>query len=142
MSWTKGKQGYRFEHSSQELNEFLKGLEGGLKEEEAKYLFASRAAWKIGRNFGQLGPITDPDNAINIIHENNWQEQYEFMFENSIVGEISKTKEKIMELVDDNNIDEIAILTWCHNEEARIQSYELFANEFNLNVKKTLQKTC
>ena len=111
-------------------------------EEEAKYLFASRAAWKIGRNFGQLGPITDPDNAINIIHENNWQEQYEFMFKNSIVGEISKTKEKIMSLVDDNNIDEIAILTWCHNEKARIQSYELFANEFNLNVKKTLQKTC
>ena len=111
-------------------------------EEEAKYLFASRAAWKIGRNFGQLGPITDPDNAISIIHENNWQEQYEFMFKNSIVGEISKTKEKIMSLVDDNNIDEIAILTWCHNEKARIQSYELFANEFNLNVKKNLQKTC
>ena len=64
------------------------------------------------------------------------------MFQNSIVGEVSKTKEKIMSLVDDNNIDEIAILTWCHNEKARIQSYELFANEFNLNVKKTLQKTC
>lgn len=38
MSWTKGKQGYRLEHSSQELNEFLKGLDGSIKEEEAKYL--------------------------------------------------------------------------------------------------------
>ena len=38
MSWTKGKQGYRLEHSSQELNEFLKELDGSIKEEEAKYL--------------------------------------------------------------------------------------------------------
>ena len=64
-------------------------------EEEAKYLFASRAAWKIGRNYGHLGPITDPDNALNIINENNWNEQYDFMFKNSIVGETSNTKEKI-----------------------------------------------
>ena len=46
-------------------------------EEEAKYLFASRAAWKIGRNYSHLGPITDPDNALNIINENNWNEQYD-----------------------------------------------------------------
>ena len=38
MSWIKGKQGYRLEHSSQELNEFLKELDGSIKEEEAKYL--------------------------------------------------------------------------------------------------------
>ncbi len=38
MSWTKGKQGYRLEHSSQELNKTLKELEGSIKEEEAKYL--------------------------------------------------------------------------------------------------------
>ena len=38
MSWTKGKQGYRLEHSSQELNKTLKKLEGSIKEEEARYL--------------------------------------------------------------------------------------------------------
>ena len=38
MSWTKGKQGYRFEHSSSALNEELKELEGGIREEDAKYL--------------------------------------------------------------------------------------------------------
>jgi len=38
MSWTKGKQGYRLEHSSQELNNFLKEIDGGIKEEKAKYL--------------------------------------------------------------------------------------------------------
>ncbi len=38
MSWTKGKQGYRLEHSSMKLNKELLELEGGIKEEEAKYL--------------------------------------------------------------------------------------------------------
>ena len=38
MSWTKGKQGYRLDHSSSVLNEELKKLEGGIKEEDAKYL--------------------------------------------------------------------------------------------------------
>ncbi len=38
MSWTKGKQGYRLDHSSSVLNKELKKLEGSIKEEDAKYL--------------------------------------------------------------------------------------------------------
>ena len=105
-------------------------------EEEAKYLFSSRAAWKIGRNFGNIGPITDPDNALNIISEHNWEEQYKFLYENSLVGEVEQTCEKIKKLVKENDIDEISILTWCHNEKSRIKSYELFANCFQLSSNK------
>ena len=36
MSWIKGKQGYRLEYSSKELNKVLKELKGSIKEEEAK----------------------------------------------------------------------------------------------------------
>jgi hypothetical protein len=107
---------------------------------EAKYLFASRAAWKIGRNFGHLGPITDPDNALNIIHDNNWEDEYELMFSNSIVGEVDFTKNKIKKLVKENNIDEIAILSWCHSEKARVKSYELFADAFSLVSSERFQK--
>ena len=104
--------------------------------EEAKYLFSSRASWKIGRDFGHLGPITDPDNALTIINNNNWEDHYNSMYESSLVGEINYTKDKIDTLVKDNNIDEIAILTWCHDEMARIKSYELFASAYNLNRKE------
>ena len=38
MSWIKGKQGYRLEHSSKELNKLLKEMDGTLGEEESKYL--------------------------------------------------------------------------------------------------------
>jgi hypothetical protein len=37
MAWNKGEQGYRLEHSASELNEKLKALEGGIKEEDARY---------------------------------------------------------------------------------------------------------
>ena len=109
--------------------------------DEAKYLFSSRAAWKIGRNYGQLGPITDPDNALNIINDNNWDEQFETMYQNSFVGDPKVTKNKIYKLVKENKIDEIAILTWCHSENSRVKSYELFANEFELTSKKEFQKS-
>ena len=111
-------------------------------EKEAKYLFSSRAAWKIGRNFGHLAPLTDPDNALNIISVNDWEKEYEFMYNKSMVGDINLVYDKINVLVKDNDIDEIAILTWCHNESDRIKSYELFAKSFNLNSKSNLQKTC
>ena len=109
--------------------------------EEAKYLFASRAAWKIGRNYGQLGSITDPDNALSIINDNGWTEQYQNMYQNSLVGDANITKNKISNLVEENNIDEIAILTWCHNENHRIKSYEIFANAFELSEKREPEKS-
>ena len=37
MAWNKGEQGYRLEHSATKLNEQLKALEGGIKEEDARY---------------------------------------------------------------------------------------------------------
>ena len=37
MAWNKGEQGYRLDHSASELNEQLKALEGGIKEEDARY---------------------------------------------------------------------------------------------------------
>ena len=37
MAWNKGEQGYRLDHSATELNEQLKAMEGGIKEEDARY---------------------------------------------------------------------------------------------------------
>jgi luciferase family oxidoreductase group 1 len=108
--------------------------------DEAKYLFSSRAAWKIGRDIGHLGPITDPDNALNIINSNNWENEYNHMYENSLVGEINYTKDKIDKLIKENDVDEISILSWCHDENARIKSYELFSNAYELNIKNTNYK--
>jgi hypothetical protein len=39
-----------------------------------------------------------------------------------------------------NDIDEIAILSWCHSETSRVKSYELFAEAFSLNSSQHRQK--
>ena len=93
------------------------------------------------KKFWNHRPITDPDNALNIISEHNWEEQYKLLYENSLVGEVEQTCEKIKKLVKENDIDEISILTWCHNEKSRIKSYELFANCFNYLQIKLQQPT-
>ena len=50
--------------------------------------------WK----YGQLGSITDPDNALSIINDNGWTEQYQNMYQNSLVGDANITKDKISKL--------------------------------------------
>ena len=62
------------------------------------------------------------------------------MFSDAIVGEVDFTKNKIKELVKKNDIDEIAILSWCHSETSRVKSYELFAEAFSLNSNQNRQK--
>ena len=61
--------------------------------------------------------------------------------QNSLVGDANITKDKISKLVEENNIDEISILTWCHNESHRIKSYEIFAKTFELSSKREPEKT-
>ena len=58
-----------------------------------------------------------------------------------MVGDANITKDKISKLVEENNFDEIAILTWCHNENHRIKSYEIFANAFGLSEKREPEKS-
>ena len=43
--------------------------------------------------------ITDPDNALSIINDNGWTEQYQNMYQNSLVGDANITKDKISKLV-------------------------------------------
>ena len=97
---------------------------------KAKYLFASRAFWKIKRNFGQLDTLSSPEEALFNIKENSWDEEYNRMFENSLVGDKKVVNEKIKDL--NNNIsNEITVLTWCFDENERINSYKLFSETYN-----------
>ena len=52
------------------------------------------------------------------------------MFENSLVGDKKVVNEKIKDL--NNNIsNEITVLTWCFDENERINSYKLFSETYN-----------
>ena len=99
--------------------------------EKAKFLFSSRAFWKIKRNFGQLDSLSSPEESLSSIKENGWVDEYEKMFENSLVGDKKIVKEKIQILNETIKSDEITILTWCFDENERINSYQNFSETIN-----------
>ncbi len=99
--------------------------------EKAKFLFSSRAFWKIKRNFGELGSLSSPEESLFHIKENGWVEEYDRLFDNSLVGDKTIVKEKIKNLNKNINSDEITILTWCFDENERINSYKNFSETYN-----------
>ena len=94
--------------------------------EKAKYLFSSRAFWKIKRNFGQLDSLSSPQESLFNIKQNGWESEFEKLFFNSIVGSKKIVKEKLNDLNKTIKSDEITILTWCFDEKERIYSYKIF----------------
>ena len=100
-------------------------------DESAKYLYSSRACWKIERNFGEISTLKKPEEVLNVIYENDWSEKFDLMFEDSLVGSKQKVKEKVIELRNEIDFDELTILSWCYNEKEKINSYKFFAKMFN-----------
>ena len=96
-------------------------------DEKAEYLFSSRAYWKIARNYGELDTLKSPKDALSKLNENNWMSEFKNMISSSIVGSSETVKNKINSIKDDNDFDELTILTWCHDEKERINSYKIFS---------------
>ena len=55
--------------------------------------------------------------------------EFKNMISSSIVGSLN-CKKKLF-LKDDNDFDELTILTWCHDEKERINSYKIFSELIN-----------
>jgi len=99
-------------------------------EEEAFYHFRSRARSKIDRQKGILGAMMHPDKA------GHWQSvQDEALFTNmcqkGFVGSAGLVAQKMQDLSKDLGIEEIAVITWSHDNEMRKKSYTLLAKELS-----------
>jgi hypothetical protein len=53
------------------------------------------------------------------------------MISSSIVGSFKNIKNKISSLKESSDFDELTILTWCHDEKERINSYKIFSGLIN-----------
>ena len=65
------------------------------------------------KTLDNLTSLSSPDESLFHINENGWKEEYDKMFENSLVGDMKSIKNKIFNLIDDFNTNELTILTWC-----------------------------
>jgi len=100
-------------------------------EEEAWRLFDSRARWRMDRNSGRIGPMLPPEQAVrdySVIEQLALAE----MKAKAIVGTATVVAEKLKQLAERLQIQEVVVITWTHDPQAQRRSYELLAQEFAL----------
>ncbi len=98
--------------------------------EEAQYHFTSRALSRINRDKNILGPLLPPDEAAKASlapHEEARMAQFR---KDSFVGTGPEVAARITELKDRVGVDEMAVVTWTHDEQVRRRSYTLLAQAY------------
>jgi len=97
--------------------------------EDAQYHLTSRVLSRINRDRGFLGPLLSPDDAAEQL-KSHGQLRIEKIRRDSFVGTGPEVMARIVELKERVGVDEMAVVTWCHDEEARRRSYSELAKAF------------
>ena len=102
--------------------------------EEAQYHFSSRARWQLYRDKGLHLSFETPD--VSMAEEYNEYEQtrIEELRQKTFVGTGKEVAERITELANYLDVEEIAIVTWAHSDEARRNSYSEISKAFNMKA--------
>src|SRR5258708_8059694 len=90
--------------------------------EEAQYHFTSRALSRMNRDRGILVPLDAPDVAATALQAYD-QGRVERFRKDSFVGTGPEVAARIEELKNRVGVDEMAVVTWTHDEEVRRASY-------------------
>jgi luciferase family oxidoreductase group 1 len=100
--------------------------------EQAQYHFTSRALSRINRDKGILLPLEAPDVAAAAsltVHEQARMEQFR---KDSFVGTGPEVATRIRDLATEVGVQEMAVVTWTHDEDVRRESYTQLARAFDL----------
>jgi luciferase family oxidoreductase group 1 len=90
--------------------------------EEAQYHFTPRVLSRMHRDRGILGPLESPDAAAAALAQYD-QARVEQFRKDSFVGTGPEVVARIEELKTRVGVDEMAVVTWTHDEEVRWASY-------------------
>lgn len=98
---------------------------------QAWHLFESRARWRMDRNLGRLGALLPPDDAVRDLSAAE-QLALDRLKANALVGSASTVGSRLRQLARQLEVDEVVVITWTHDPQAQLRSYELLAREFSL----------
>jgi luciferase family oxidoreductase group 1 len=99
---------------------------------EAERLFATRARARVLRDRGQVAHLLPPDEAAAEPMSPTERQKIDALRANSIIGTGADVVQKLEALATRMGIQEIAILTWTHDVEARRRSYASIAEAAGL----------
>jgi alkanesulfonate monooxygenase SsuD/methylene tetrahydromethanopterin reductase-like flavin-dependent oxidoreductase (luciferase family) len=96
-------------------------------EEEARFQFSSRARVRLLRDLGVFVPMEPPAVAAAHPYTDAERARMDRLCADSLVGTGPQVAERIGELAMRLNVQEMAVVTWATDEDARRRSYELLA---------------
>jgi luciferase family oxidoreductase group 1 len=102
-------------------------------DEEAEFLYASRARTQLLRERGVWMPIDPPEKALAYPYTDAERAKLAEYRERAMIGTAPKVAAQLRALAEDQGVAEIAVVTWMYDEAKRRRSYELLAREFGLN---------
>ncbi len=100
--------------------------------DEARYHAASRDLWRLRQRTGVLAAFPPPEDALNYDFSEAERHFVEYHRRRQIVGDPGQVKARLTELAAAYGVEEIVVLTICHDFAARLRSYELLAEAFAL----------
>ena len=101
-------------------------------EEEAQHHFTPRAIWRLHRDRGVFLPFETPDAAAARQLSAAEAARVAQLRRESFVGTGPQVARRIEALARQVGVEEMAIVTWTHDEAARRRSYALLAEAFGL----------
>ncbi len=105
--------------------------------EEAERLFAPRALWRLFRDRGQFPPFPTAEDAAAHPYTEAEAARVARMRQRAIIGTGEEVRDRLAALTSGLGVQEVAILTPCHDAAARARSVTLLAEAFHLT--KTLR---
>ena len=103
-------------------------------EEEALLHYASRVKFRLHRDRGVFVPFEPAEVASAYLRETGQEARIEQYRKRELVGTGAQVAAGIRALAGEVGVDEIAIVTWTHDEAVRRRSYQLIAAEFGLGA--------
>ncbi len=101
-------------------------------EAAAQRLAASRDLWRLRLDQGILGPIPTVEEALAYPYSEPEMARVRFHRRRQVVGDPDQVKERLLALAAEYGVEELVVVSICHDSAARRRSYELLADAFAL----------
>lgn len=105
--------------------------------EEAERLFLPRALWRVLRDRNVLVPLPTPEEAAAFDLAGVERAKVERMRERAFIGTGAEVAQRLEALAGELAVEELVVVTWAHDAEARRRSYSLIAEAFGLAPEKS-----
>jgi luciferase family oxidoreductase group 1 len=101
-------------------------------EAEAQRIGKSRDLWRLRLDLGHLGPIPTVEEAEAYPYSREERLRIAFNRRRMAIGAPEQVKEQLIALAGQYGIEELVVVSICYDFAARLRSYELLAQAFDL----------